>query len=184
MKRLARAALVTTAVFFANACSPGVNGAKSGGSGSDGGPEASGAAACVAAGGQCVQGVAFCANVGLGATSKSCLDVGPSMLCCAVDSDAGCTEIQASSYDQSCKGDSDCVTVSVGNACAECIFACGENVSAISIGAMAQYTADVDKTPAGAAECGCPSEQIISVLPQRPVPRGQRVLVPRRLDDR
>jgi hypothetical protein len=130
--------------------------------GFDGGTEASGPAACVASGGKCVQGVAFCANVGPGATPKSCLDLGPTMLCCAANADAGCTEIQASSYDQSCQSDSDCVTVNVGNACAECTFACGTNVGAISVGAMSQYVVDVDKTPAGAADCGCPAEQIIS----------------------
>jgi len=133
------------------------------GDGSDGGTDASGPAACVAAGGHCVAGVAFCANVGPGATPKDCLNVGPGgMLCCAVNDDAGCTEIQASSYDQSCKSDSDCAMVSVGNACAECIFACGENVGAINVGALAQYMADVDKTPAGAASCGCPN------FPRRP----------------
>jgi hypothetical protein len=120
-----------------------------------------GAAACVAAGGQCVTGVAFCASVGTGATPASCLDISSDMLCCAVNEDAGCTEIQASSYDQSCKTDSDCVTVNVGNACAECVFACAENVGAINAGAMAQYNADVAKTPAGVASCNCPSEGIV-----------------------
>jgi hypothetical protein len=130
----------------------------------DGGPIASdasadsGAAACVAAGGQCIAGVAFCANVGPGATPASCLDVSPDMLCCAVNEDAGCTEIQASSYDQSCNSDSDCVAVSVGNTCAECVFACGENVGAINAAAIGQYSADVAKTPAGIALCGCASE--------------------------
>jgi hypothetical protein len=68
---------------------------------------------------------------------------------------AGCAEIRASSYDQSCKSDSDCAMVNVGNACVECVFACGEHVGAINVGALAQYMADVDKTPAGAALCGC-----------------------------
>ena len=117
-------------------------------------------AACVAAGGQCVSGVAFCANVGPGASPGSCLDVGPAMLCCAVNPDAGCTEIQASSYDQTCTRDSDCVAVSVGNACEECVFACGANVGAINAGAMAQYRVDVAKTPAGVAVCGCPEEAV------------------------
>lgn len=120
-----------------------------------------GAAACVAAGGQCVTSVDFCANVGPGATAASCLDVSRDMLCCAVDEDAGCTEVEASSYDQSCKSDSDCVVVNVGNACAECIFACAQSVGAINAGAMAQYNADVAKTPAGVAECNCPSEGIV-----------------------
>ena len=121
-----------------------------------GGDGGSGAAACVAAGGQCVQGVAYCAKVGPGANPGSCLDVGPAMLCCAVNADAGCSEIEASSYDQTCTGDSDCVTVSVGDPCMECVFACGENVGAINASAMAQYKADVAKTPAAVAACGCP----------------------------
>jgi hypothetical protein len=123
---------------------------------SDVGTQASGPAACAAAGGHCVEGVAFCANVGPGATPKDCLAVGQSMLCCAVNEDAGCTEIQAASYDQSCATDSDCVEISVGNACYECVFSCYVTVGAINAGAMAQYRADVDKTPAGAALCGCP----------------------------
>jgi len=48
----------------------------------------------------------------------------------AKNADAGCTEIQASNYDQSCKTDSDCVMVPVGNTCTGCIFACGFNVGA------------------------------------------------------
>ncbi len=83
------------------------------------------------------------------------------MLCCAVDEDAGCTEIEASNYDQSCKSDSDCVTVSVGNACEKCVFACGENVGAINAAAIAQYTADVAMTPAGVGFCGCPSVGVV-----------------------
>jgi hypothetical protein len=110
----------------------------------------SGAAACEAAGGQCVAGVAFCANVGPGATAASCLDVRRDMLCCALNEDAGCTEIQASSYDQSCKSDSDCVKVDVGNACVACVFACGQNVGAINAGAMAQYTMGAPPTSTGA----------------------------------
>jgi hypothetical protein len=139
---------VAVAVIFLGACNSGKS-------------DASGAAACVAAGGQCVAGVAFCANVGPGATAASCLDVSSDMLCCAVKEDAGCTEIQASSYDQTCTSHSDCVTVNVGNACEECVFACGISVGAISVEAMAQYAADVDKTPAAVVSCGCPSEQVI-----------------------
>ncbi len=126
-----------------------------------GGSEAvsGGAAACMAAGGQCIAGAGadFCANVGPGATAASCHDVSWDMLCCAVDEDAGCTEIEASSYDESCKSDSDCVTVNVGSTCSACVFACGQNVGAINAGAMAQYTADVAKTPAGAIPCFCPT---------------------------
>jgi hypothetical protein len=117
-----------------------------------------GAAACVAAGGQCVQGVAFCGPVGPGATAASCLDTGLTMLCCAVNPDGGCAEIQASNYDQSCTVDSDCVEVSVGNPCQACDFICNQSVGAINVGANAQYTADVAKTAAGVGDCGCPAE--------------------------
>ena len=154
--------------FLAFACSSGSSSTKP----ADGGADAADAptdargeseaetparSACVTAGGQCVQGVAYCAMVGPGATPGSCLDVGPTMLCCALNADAGCAEIQASSYDQSCANDSDCVTVNVGDPCEACVFACGENVSAINASAMARYKADVDKTPAAVALCGCPA---------------------------
>jgi hypothetical protein len=86
--------------------------------------------------------------------------VGPTILCCAANADAGCTEIQASGYDQSCANDSDCVTVNVGDPCEACVFGCGENVGAISASAMSKYAADVANTPAAFAACGCPSEQV------------------------
>jgi hypothetical protein len=114
--------------------------------------------ACVAAGGRCVQGVGFCANVGLGATPGSCQDVEhPSVLCCAANEDAGCTEIQASNYDQSCATDSDCIRVNVGNPCAVCVFQCFTTVGAINVGAVSQYMSDVSMTPeAFAGVCNCP----------------------------
>jgi hypothetical protein len=159
--------------LLAFACSPSSGGGVDGGTGdgnsaptdATGGSEggASGSAACVGAGGQCVQGVGYCANVGPGANPGSCLEVGPTMLCCAVNADAGCsTEIRASTYDQTCMSDSDCVAVSVGDPCEECVFACGANSGAINAGAMAQYRADVANTPAGVASCGCPSEQLMA----------------------
>jgi hypothetical protein len=114
-----------------------------------------GPAACVAAGGQCVSGVGFCANVGPGATPQSCFPTIPDAVCCAVDEDAGCTEIQAAKYDQSCATDSDCTAVSVGNACYVCEVACGATIGAINVGALAQYMADFNRTPAGNAPCGC-----------------------------
>jgi hypothetical protein len=56
--------------------------------------------------------------------------------------------------------------VNVGNACAECIFSCGQNVGAINAGAMVQYNADVAKTPAGVTlsvnPCNCGSEQVFA----------------------
>src|SRR5580704_6582483 len=77
-----------------------------------------------------------------------------------MDEDAGCTEIAASSYDQSCKSDSDCVLVHVGSACGGCVFACGQNVGAVNAAATAQYIADVAKTPAGVGYCFCRFEAV------------------------
>jgi sulfatase modifying factor 1 len=116
----------------------GISGSTSGGEGSSGAPSGSGAV-----------------------TGSIVATAGASSGMATVDEDAGCTEIAASSYDQSCKSDTDCVTVNVGNACAECVFACAENVGAINAGAMGQYTADLAKTPAGVALCNCPSEGIV-----------------------
>ncbi len=70
--------------------------------------------------------------------------------------DAGCPDVEALSYDQSCKSDSDCVTVSVGSACLSCIFSCGGDVGSISAAALTQYIADFAKTPARDSTCGCP----------------------------
>jgi hypothetical protein len=138
-------------------CSSGSSGGTAdGGNGSEAVND-SGLAACRAAGGECVEGVGYCAMVGPGATPGSCLDQGPSTLCCAVSADAGCTQIQASSYDQSCASDSDCLAVSVGDPCMACVFGCHVNVGAISVNATAPYLADVKKTPASVALCGCPS---------------------------
>jgi hypothetical protein len=117
----------------------------------------SGSEACVAAGGQCVVGVAFCGNVGPGATAKSCQASDPDMLCCGIGADAACTTIAASKYDQTCSDDSDCTQVGVGNACQVCDLSCQQTVDAINRDAMAQYAADIAKTPAGAAVCGCPA---------------------------
>ena len=82
--------------------------------------------------------------------------MGPSTLCCAI-ADAGCTEIRASNYGQSCATDSDCVVVIVGDPCQVCIFGCGlSGVDAINVCAMPQYQADVGKTPTSIARCNCP----------------------------
>jgi hypothetical protein len=77
--------------------------------------------------------------------------------------DGDVQEISASNYDQSCKTDSDCVAVGVGNACYACVLGCP--VSAINVHAKAQYMMDVQKTSGWAAlnapnftACGCPSE--------------------------
>jgi hypothetical protein len=65
----------------------------------------------------------------------------------------GCTaSIQASSYEQTCKTDSDCVAVGQGSACGPCDLACTN--AAINVAAHGQYVADVAKTPAGSTS-GC-----------------------------
>jgi hypothetical protein len=73
--------------------------------------------------------------------------------------DAACT-IVASNYDQSCGVDTDCRMISAGDYCvAGCL--CGG--SAISATALAQFNADVAKTPVGSGAvqelpCNCPAE--------------------------
>jgi hypothetical protein len=61
--------------------------------------------------------------------------------------DADAQLIQASNYDQSCMTDSDCVAVSVGNACYPGFLNC--TLGTINVGAMSQYNADVARTNAG-----------------------------------
>jgi hypothetical protein len=55
--------------------------------------------------------------------------------------------IAASSYDQSCAVDSDCVQVTPGDYCGDDRCLC--DVAAISATALAQFDADVSKTPVG-----------------------------------
>jgi len=77
--------------------------------------------------------------------------------------DAAACTILASNYDQSCTVDTDCVRVAAGDYCGdECL--CGGE-STINVGALAQFNADVAKTPIGSdavegvgADCGCPAE--------------------------
>jgi hypothetical protein len=57
--------------------------------------------------------------------------------------------ISASNYDQSCTVDTDCAIVSSGNYCATHRCLCGG--SAINVGALAQFNADVAKEPVSAA---------------------------------
>jgi hypothetical protein len=105
---------------------------------SDAASEASGAAACGAAGGQCLEGP-FCTNV-------APQDCGPGAQCCLdqVCADGQSMIVQASDYDQSCAVDSDCVAVSEGNACYPCALGCTN--AAIRAAAYAQYQADVART--------------------------------------
>lgn len=65
-----------------------------------------------------------------------CVDASPSQSCVAAD-------IHASSYDQTCHTDSDCLLVVEGYACAGCSV-CAP-LSAISSSAVSQYEADVTK---------------------------------------
>jgi hypothetical protein len=69
-------------------------------------------------------------------------------------SDPTAQNIMASSYDQTCQVDSDCIAVAEGNFCdpgatSSCPYA------AINKSALAQYNADLAKTQAGV--CGGPS---------------------------
>jgi hypothetical protein len=80
-------------------------------------------------------------------------DGGPVIVDCA-----GANEqiILASSYDQSCEGDSDCVGVAQGNACWGFL---GCPSAAINVGAQAQYSANVAMTNValcmgGEGDCG------------------------------
>jgi hypothetical protein len=74
------------------------------------------------------------------------------------NADSGLCMISASNYDQSCTVDTDCSMVSSGDYCsATCL--CGG--SAINVGALAKFNADVAKTPLGSGAlgnvfCGCP----------------------------
>jgi hypothetical protein len=70
----------------------------------------------------------------------------------------GCT-VSASNYDQSCTVDTDCVEVSSGDYCSAATCQCGGSV--VNVGALAQFRADVSKTPLGSGAlmslpCGCP----------------------------
>lgn len=58
--------------------------------------------------------------------------------------------IQASNYGQTCQKDSDCVLVGEGESCTPCSLACGP-FGAINRSSVAQYEADVAKTPGGNA---------------------------------
>jgi hypothetical protein len=76
-----------------------------------------------------------------------------------VDADSGGCVISATSYDQSCNVDSDCVEVSVGDYCSATTCRCG--TSAVNVGALAQFNTDVSKTPIGSGAlhtpfCFCP----------------------------
>jgi hypothetical protein len=76
---------------------------------------------------------------------------------------AQCTDanamIQASSFDQTCQTNEDCITIGEGNVCNVCSLACP--TATINVGARAQYLAAFANTPAGGATagvvCACPT---------------------------
>jgi hypothetical protein len=72
--------------------------------------------------------------------------------------DANVQIITASSYDQSCQQDSDCVGISEGNACEACVVAC-PGVAAINVSALGRYQADIAATYGDheTATCNCPA---------------------------
>jgi hypothetical protein len=72
----------------------------------------------------------------------TCMDAAPIANC----NDA---EIRASSYDQSCLTDGDCVIVGEGQSCGPCSLAYGP-FNAINRSALPLFEADVAKTPGGA----------------------------------
>jgi|CZKU01.1.fsa_nt_gi hypothetical protein len=86
---------------------------------------------------------------------------------CVPDTPDDCTDanaqlIQASSYDQSCKTDSDCVAVFEGNACYPAALNCQDR-AAINMGSYAQYQADIAKTRA--ASCYAPGDCTVQFGP-------------------
>jgi hypothetical protein len=70
--------------------------------------------------------------------------------------DASAQVIMASSYDQTCAVDTDCVRVSQGNACDPCDFSCPN--ATIGSGALTKYTSDTSNLPAvlAVAHGACP----------------------------
>jgi hypothetical protein len=91
---------------------------------------------CVAAGGTCSQDP-FCVGPG----PQNC---GPNAYCCfdaICAPDGSVPPIEASSYDQSCRSDSDCVAVSEGDVCTPCGIGCTN--AAINAAGLARYKADV-----------------------------------------
>jgi hypothetical protein len=86
---------------------------------------------------------------------------------CGTGNEVACTDanvqtISASNYDQSCKVDSDCVAIAVGDACYACLVQCMTG-GAINRSDLSRYQSDLSKT-IGAQEiggmpvpCGCPA---------------------------
>jgi hypothetical protein len=120
----------------------------------DGGTEASVPSGCAAAGGQCIAGDGICWGLPTAsAVGQPALCGSPDAVCCLVVFDAGnsCTDasattVWASSYDQSCTVDTDCVGVSEGDSCNPCDFNCVN--AAINAGGLPQYASDTAYFPA------------------------------------
>jgi hypothetical protein len=104
--------------------------------------------ACVEAGGQCTTSCAALGPQSCGAGAFCCFDAR-----CARDASDRPPPILASSYDQSCDADTDCVTVGVGDYCS-CLN-CSNN-AAINKASVTQYRTDV----AESAICSCPPTPI------------------------
>ncbi len=119
------------------------------GSSADGRPTAcSSADDCLALGPSLVLGPPVCC------LANACVWNPPNDLC----SDASVQLIQASSSDQSCTTDTDCVVIAEGNGCDVSAFDCPN--AAINKGGYAQYQSDIAKTPSAwcYAPSGCPNE--------------------------
>jgi hypothetical protein len=75
---------------------------------------------------------------------------------------AACADanIVATSYDQSCAVDRDCVGIGEGNVCVPCVFQ-GVLSAAINAGALAKYNSDIANTPGavGVGGAGCSTGQ-------------------------
>jgi hypothetical protein len=135
-----------------------------------------GAAACAAAGGQCV-GFPFGGTCTLVGPAQACNSDRPGgSFCCAIAADAGtCDDIKASKYDQSCTADTDCVAVYEGNSCALCALTCPGG-AAISTGALARYTSDIANTTANVStkRLACSSECGVTPPPRCVAGRCER----------
>jgi hypothetical protein len=113
------------------------------------------ASTCVAEGGLCAAASTACGAI----ISSAC---GPSEVCCVGPCmvDGNEVVIRASSYDQSCSTDSDCIAIATGGTCLPCIILCATTTAAINRAAQPEYMADISGTLAAAAHgggCGCPA---------------------------
>jgi hypothetical protein len=75
---------------------------------------------------------------------------------------AVCVDVVLSSYDQSCDQDSDCISITTGVLCSECL--CGG--SPVNKSGEARYQAQVDPliSRAGGLTCGCPAGAVPQCL--------------------